>query len=165
MLIYIGSNPNAEDLQLANTVMEYGDWNLLFNKGMSARKKYAEAWQLMHDLGVGNEILESYFRPPIPVHLPRFIAKPNTREKFSISAEAELEYEGYVDITFTISKYGRAKRFDILNTEGEITRSIESRLRRYLRNSPFRPRLDEEGNSVSDIVSLRYYVAFAETGS
>jgi len=165
MLIYIYNNPDANTLQLADTIMELGDWNLLFNRGMSARKKYKEAWQHLRDLGAENELLEAYFGPQMPVHLPRFTAKPNSREKFSISSEAELEYEGYVDITFTISKYGRAKRFEILNTEGEITKKIESRLRRYLRNSPFRPRFDEEGNSVSGKVSLRYYVAFAETES
>jgi hypothetical protein len=165
MQVYIANNPDANKLQLVDTMMEYGDWNLLFNKGMSARKKYAEAWQLIKDLGVGNETLESIFRPQMPVHLPLFTAKPNTREKFSISPETELEYEGYVDIAFTISKYGRTKQLEILSSEGEITRQIESRLRRFLRNSPFRPRLDDEGNAVSDRVSLRYYVAFADSES
>jgi hypothetical protein len=165
MQIYISNNPDADILQLADTIMEFGDWNLLFSKGMSARRKYSEAWQLMHDLGVGSEVLDLIFKPQMPVHLPRFTAKPNSREKFSISPETELEYEGYVDIAFTISKYGRAKRFEILNTEGEITRRIESRLRRYLRNSPFRPRFDDQGESISDRVNMRYYVAFADTDS
>jgi hypothetical protein len=165
MQVYIANNPDADTLQLVDTIMEYGDWNLLFNKGTSARRKYAEAWQLMQDLGVGNETLESIYRPQIPVHLPRFTAKPNTREKFSISPETELEYEGYVDIAFTISKYGRTKQVEILNSEGEITRQIESRLRRFIRNSPFRPRLDDEGKTVSDRVSLRYYVAYSDPES
>jgi hypothetical protein len=165
MLIYLNNNPNIETLQFIDTTMEYGDWSLLFNKGVSARRKYEEAWQYMNNLGVENEILDSIFRPQMPVHLPRFTAKPNSREKFSISAETELEYEGYVDIAFTISKYGRAKRFEFLNSEGEITKRIESRLRRYLRNSPFRPRLDDQGKTVADRVTMRYYVAFADTES
>ncbi|MDG2177063.1 MAG: tetratricopeptide repeat protein [Gammaproteobacteria bacterium] len=165
MLIYLENNPDADTLQLIDTTMEYGDWNLLFNKGVSARRKYEEAWQFMKNLGVENEMLDSLFRPQMPVHLPRFTAKPNSREKFSISTETELEYEGYVDIAFTISKYGRAKRFEFLNSEGEITKRIESRLRRYLRNSPFRPRLDDQGKTVADRVTMRYYVAFADTES
>jgi len=161
MLIYIGNNPDAEAFELADALMEFGDWNVLFSRGFTARKKYREAWELMQEYDVEPEALNNFFRPVMPVHLPRFTAKPNSRKKFNISEDAELPYIGYIDIAFTISKYGRAKRFEILGKEGDITSSMESRLRRFLRNSPFRPRLDNEGLSVADRVTLRYYVAYA----
>lgn len=161
MLIYIGNNPDAEAFELADALMEFGDWNVLFNRGFTGRKKYKEAWELMQEYEVEPEALNNFFRPIMPVHLPRFTAKPNSREKFNIPGDAELPYIGYIDIAFTISKYGRAKRFEILDKEGSITSSMESRLRRFLRNSPFRPRLDNEGESVADRVTLRYYVAYA----
>lgn len=161
MLIYIGNNPDAEAFELADALMEFGDWNVLFNRGFTARKKYREAWELMQEYEVEKEALNDFFRPVMPIHLPRFTAKPNSREKFNIPDEAELPYIGYIDIAFTISKYGRAKRFEIIDKKGSITSSMESRLRRFLRNSPFRPRLDNEGESVADRVTLRYYVAYA----
>ncbi len=162
LMIYIGNNPDTKAFELADVLMEYGDWNVLFNRGYSARRKYAEAWQLMQEFDVEQTELDNFFRPVMPIHLPRFTAKPNSREKFGIAEDADLPLIGHIDIAFTISKYGRAKRFEILNTEGEITLGIESRLRRFLRNSPFRPRLDSKGNSVADRVTLRYFVKQAE---
>jgi len=162
LLIYLSNNPESHATHLAKTIMEYGDWNILFNHGYRARQKYTQAWQLMADAGMKKSVMDELFRPTIPVHMPGFTAKPNSREKFDIPADKELNYEGHVDIAFTISKYGRAKRFEILDTEGNITRQMENRLRRYLRNSPFRPRLNDEGKSVADRVTLRYYVAYAD---
>lgn len=162
LLIYVSNNPDVQTSHLAEIIMEYGDWNILFSRGYRAREKYTQAWQLMVDAEVEKSVMDELFRPAIPVHMPGFTAKPNSREKYNISADTKLDYEGHIDIAFTISKYGRAKKFDTLATEGNITREMENRLRRYLRNSPFRPRLNDEGKSVADRVTLRYYIGYAQ---
>ena len=162
ILIYVRNNPQSRVYQLVNALMEYGDWNMLFGKTMSAMEKYSEAYALVQELGVQPDVVEELFRPGIPVHLPLVTAKPNSREKFGIPDDAELEYAGYVDIAFTVSKYGRAKRFDILATSGEATREVERRLIRYLRNSPFRPRLEADEDFSAHRVTVRYYFTYAD---
>ena len=50
----------------------------------------------------------------MPVHLPLVAAKPNSRDKFGIPANKNLVYDGYVDISFTVSRFGRAGGIKIL---------------------------------------------------
>ena len=162
ILIYIRNNPEARVYQLINALMEYGDWCMLFGRTQSAMSKYREAYELVHEMRVEQASIEQLFRPAMPVHLPLITAKPNSREKFGIHDEAELAYEGYIDIAFTVSKYGKAKSFATLATSGNVTRQIEHRLVRYLRNSPFRPRLETDNRFESQRVEVRYYFAYAD---
>lgn len=162
IIIYISNNPDARLYQLVNALMEFGDWNMLFGRSNTAQDKYLEAYNLVNQMNVNQENIESLFRPAIPVHLPLFTAKPNSREKFDIPQDQQLDHEGYIDIAFTISRFGRAKRFDVLDASENSTSSIERRLRRFLRNSPFRPRLDEAGEFTEQRVTLRYYFSYAE---
>ena len=162
ILIYLKNNPEAKVYQLVNAMIEYGDWNLLFDRGYTAAKKYQEAFALMKEMNVSQESIDQIFRPAFPVHLPLITAKPNSRSKFRIPDNAPLEYLGHIDVTFTISKYGRAKGFDITARSENLSRNIERRLLRYLRNSPFRPILDSEGEFTDRQVSMRYYVAHAD---
>jgi tetratricopeptide (TPR) repeat protein len=162
ILIYIRNNPEARVYQLINALMEYGDWCMLFGKTQSALRKYREAYELVHEIGVEQASIEHLFRPTMPVHLPLITAKPNSREKFGIHDEAELEYEGYIDIAFTVSKYGKARSFETLGATENVTRQIERRLVRYLRNSPFRPRLESDNRFESQRVEVRYYFTYAD---
>jgi hypothetical protein len=162
ILIYIRNNPEAKVYQLVNALLEYGDWSMIFGKTQSAQQKYREAYALVQELGVDEQAVEQLFRPDLPVHLPLITPKPNSREKFRIADNTELDHAGYIDIAFTISRYGRAKWFDILDTSGEATREVERRLKRYLSNSPFRPRLNSNDKFESQRVTLRYYFSYAE---
>ncbi len=161
MLIYISNNPRADANQLINTLVKHGDWHMLFGHTNSAIDKYREVYQLLQTLGLQAEELGIFFRPAIPVHLPLITAKPNSRDKFGISTEQSLEYKGYVDIAFTISRYGRASKFETLGMSENASRAIEQRLKRYLRNSPFRPRIETDGSVTSERVTLRYYFSYA----
>lgn len=162
ILIYIRNNPEAKIYQLINALMEYGDWNMLFGRTSSAMEKYREAYALVQNLDVEAETVEAMFRPAMPVHLPLITPKPNSRDKFGISPASPIEYEGYIDIAFTISRYGRAKRFDVVNRSDNVSSDIQNRLKRYLRNSPFRPHMTENEEFESSQVVLRYYYAFAD---
>ncbi len=162
ILVYLRNNPKARVYQLVNALMEYGDWNMLFGRGNLARARYQEAYDLVQNLEIEKQYVEEFFRPQMPVHLPLITAKPNSREKFGIAENAEIEHLGYIDIAFTISKYGRAKRFDVLATSGQTNSNIERRLIRYLRNSPFRPYFSEDEGFEDREVTLRYYFTFAD---
>lgn len=162
LLIYISNNPRADANQLINTLVKYGDWHMLFGRTRSAIEKYSEVYQLLQTLNLQTEELENFFRPAIPVHLPLITAKPNSRDKFGISAEESLEHAGYIDIAFTISRFGRASKFETLGMSETASRAIERRLKRYLRNSPFRPRIGNDGSVTSERITLRYYFSYVQ---
>ncbi|MDG1851286.1 MAG: hypothetical protein P8J44_04140, partial [Gammaproteobacteria bacterium] len=162
MLIYVRYNPMADPLVLTDILMNYGDWNLLFGHTRTAAEKYIEANQEAINRGIPEQEIENIFRPAMPVHLPLVAAKPNSREKFGIAANKNLVYDGYVDISFTVSRFGRAGDIEILGKSGNVTKKIEQRLKRYLRNSPFRPRLQKDGSINEESLTLRYHFAYAD---
>ena len=162
MLIYIRNNPKADPLLLVNTLMDYGDWNLLFGRTRSAVEKYTEAKTEAARRAIPGEQIDNIVRPQLHAHLPLITAKPNSREKFGIAADERLNYDGYIDIAYTISHYGRVGKIKILDKSEGVTRKVERRLKRFLRNSPFRPRLQEDGSVKAERVTVRYYFGFAD---
>ncbi len=162
MLIYVRNNPQADPLVLVNTLMDYGDWNLLFGRTRTALEKYTEANTEAVNRNIPDEKIENILRPQIHAHLPLITAKPNSREKFGIPAAEKLNYDGYIDIAYTISHYGRVGKIKVLGKSENTTRKIERRLIRFLRNSPFRPRLQEDGTVDAERVTLRYYYGSAD---
>ena len=162
MLIYVRNNPRADPLILVNTLMNYGDWNLMFGRTRTAVEKYTEASREAHKRNIPAQEIENIFRPTMHVHLPALTAKPNSRDKFGIPANETLAHEGYIDIAFTVSRYGRAGGISTIDKSENVTRKIERRLKKYLRNSPFRPRLQKDGSVESERVTVRYYFGYAE---
>jgi len=162
IMVYIRHNPQSRIYQLVNALLEYGDWNMLYGRGSAALEKYQEALALTRELGLEEQNIIELFRPVVPVHLPLITAKPNTREKFGIDEEDALDYLGHIDVSFEISRYGKAKNIKVHDKTASASRAIERRLKKFLRNSPFRPRLQEDGSFDTDQVSLRYYFTYAE---
>ena len=157
ILIYTKNNPaqNMDEIILAMTT--YGDWHLLFDRNKTANKQYRKTYEFMVNAGIAKTKIEKCFSPPVPVHLPLFTPRPNTREKFNIPKTQELEYDGYIDISFEISRYGSARKFKILEKSESTSRDIERRLKRMLRNSPFRPAIVNGTAEKREDVVLRYY--------
>ncbi len=162
LLIYTRSNPEADPAALVQILMDYGDWNLLFGRTQTAVEKYTQANEVALSRDLPEQEIENIFRPAIQVHLPLVAAKPNSREKFAIGADTTLDYDGHIDIAFTISRYGRASKIDVLDKTQSASKRIERRLVKYLRNSPFRPRLQKDGSVVAERVTLRYYFGSAD---
>lgn len=162
ILIYLRNNPDAKIYQLVNALMEYGDWNMVFGRGQSAQEKYREAYELVERFNLEQETIDALFRPDLPVHLPLITAKPNSREKFGIPEDAELDYVGHIDLTFSVSRFGNAKGFRVLGKAGDASKNVERRLVRYLRNSPFRPSLNAEDKFSEREFTVRYYFTYAD---
>jgi len=162
ILAYLRHNPDARIYQLVNALMEYGDWSMVFGHGQSAHEKYREAYELVERFQLEQETVNALFQPDLPVHLPLITAKPNSREKFGIPEDAELSYTGYIDLAFTVSRFGNAKGFKVLGKAGEVGKKVERRLIRYLRNSPFRPAMNAEEKFVAREFTVRYYFTYAD---
>ena len=97
--------------------------------------------------------------PEFPVVLPVFLPAPNSREKLGIAADEEVNYFGYFDVSFSITKSGKTRRVDFLGQGGEVTRNMEIRLGDYLKNLTFRPRF-KEGELDTAPLRLRYYIGY-----
>ncbi len=156
-LIYLQTNENRTSEQVATAMLEEADWDLLFERKTNAADKYDAAYQFFIDNPNFQNESNDVIYPAIPVVLPTYLPPPNSREKLGIAPDAKVNFFGYIDVNFAITKYGKARRVKIIGKGGEVTRNMEIRMNQYLRNVLFRPRYINNEVDTSDI-SLRYYI-------
>jgi tetratricopeptide (TPR) repeat protein len=159
MLIYVKVNPAAGPEDIARTMLGKADWNMLFNRRVTALRGYAEISDYLQQAGVSRERIEAILHPALPVHLPEFTFLPHSRAHLGIAPEAEVEYQGYIDVSFVISRFGNAQGIRITGTSDNVTPTLKRRLVKVLHNSPFRPRLQDGEPLKRDVIQLRYYFA------
>jgi hypothetical protein len=156
-LIYLQNNPARTSADVANALLEEADWDLLFERKTRAADKYNAAYTFFvanpNFQAEANEVIY----PQVPLVLPTYLPPPNSRAKLGIAPDAKVSFFGYIDVNFSITKYGKARHVKVLGKGGEVTRNMEIRMNQYLRNVLFRPRYINDEVDTSDI-SLRYYI-------
>jgi len=160
ILAYLELDESTTDVERVRARIELADCHLVFGWQDAAREEYAQAFARARELALSPESMTLLFSPEIPVQLPLFTARPNSREKFSISAETPLNYSGYLDVSYSINSNGTAGGIKVLDKSDRDAYKVADRLRRYLRNAPFRPYIID-GNLVErDQIEMRYYYTF-----
>jgi len=156
-LSYLFNNPDVDGGELAAAMLEEADWDLLFQRKTVAYDKYIA---LLEFFALNPDRLEearSVLYPDIPVVLPTYLPPPNSREKLGIGPAAKVNFFGYMDVSFELTKYGKARKIKVLGKTGEITRNMEIRLNQYLRKVQFRPLLGT-ADVTTDPIRLRYFI-------
>ena len=134
--IYQRQTPVAT-VETSATLVELGDWYLLFNKLDLAMLAYREARGQLAQLpeqqrALFAEATPVYFRPPAIPRRPPLDAIP--------------EYRGYVDMAFDVSERGEISNVQVLGATPQdlLTKQALEAMRR----ARYRPRLDDAGNPV-----------------
>jgi hypothetical protein len=138
----------------ANAIAELADW-LLMNTP-SDRLRYEESddgalelyERVYRELEQEDDARASILSPEVPITLPT-----NEPNPFS-SAATESSY--YIDVSFEITKYGRAERIEILEPSMDGTRADERDLTRLIASTSFRPRFIDGKLADSAPVVVRY---------
>jgi tetratricopeptide (TPR) repeat protein len=159
LMAYNVMSPGADAVTVAQTLIALGDWNLLFDRQGTAIKTYRRAHAFMVDNHVPQETIDRLLSPAVPQQLPVFTPLPHSRGKFGIAPDAEVPWDGYVDVSFRIMRFGQIRDFEVLDRKGPLTADMETRLRRLIRSSPFRPRFVDGEPALRDRVTVRYYYA------
>lgn len=157
IIAYIYNDPAATPAQLATALLEEADWDLLFERKTNAADKYDAAYRFFQGNPELQQQVAALLYPPVPVVLPTYLPPPNSRAKLGIAPDAAVSFFGYIDVSFNLNEFGKARRIRILGTGGEVTRNMEIRLNQYLRNVLFRPRYLAETVDTGPI-RLRYYI-------
>src|SRR5690606_38360037 len=110
-----------------------------------------------HGTRLAPEELRSLFSPDYPVVLPAFIPPSYSREQFGIPATQALDYEGHIDVEFSLNRFGRVSRLAVLDKSEETPSFVEDRLVRSVRTTQFRPRRMDGKPRESDTLQVRYY--------
>lgn len=157
ILIYKKINSGSSVGDIATALVELGDWSLVFHLRYNALKYYQEAYELLIEEQVAVESIAYILSPDIPVSLPIFSKDPIYSEDNQPNTYQKRQYQGYIDVTFNIDKYGKSSGFLVLDKSSNTTRDIEKRLRRHINKSTFRPRFIDGRLARSDNATLRYY--------
>jgi len=154
---------NAEQLDpqaLARAHVDLGDWYLRFRKRTGALEAYQAAHKVLHDADVAQAEIDRLLSPPLPVPVPDFLIHPYTRQAFDVPREIALDYKGYIDVEFTVNRYGAPGTVKVLGKSEGTPAPVESRLLRNLRRDIFRPRHEAGTVRESDQQRLRYYYTY-----
>lgn len=157
MLAYLNNGAGTISDTL-DVLLERADWYMLFGKVGAGVHHYAQAERYLDSLDLSSEQRERLLNPELPVVMPVFRRTVGQ----GLDAEAPAgNVQGYVDLSFRLDRNGNARRLDVLGASPQTTRPVRQRLLRLLRESPFRPRM-EEGKSRSRQFQLRYYYRLKE---
>ena len=142
----------------SNAFAELADWHLLstpadrrhFEKSTdTALEIYARAYgELQRD----DEARATMFSPEVPVTLPTYERNPFASAAAGTSAR-------HIDVSFDVTKYGRAERIEILASSKDATRGEERDLMRLIESTSFRPRYIDGKLADSASVVVRYHLS------
>jgi hypothetical protein len=123
----------------SNAFAELADWHLLstpadrrhFEKSTdTALEIYARAYgELQRD----EKARAAMFAPEVPITLPTYERNPFASATAGTSTR-------HIDVSFDVTKYGRAERIEILASSKDATRGEERDLMRLIESTSFRPR-------------------------
>ncbi len=158
---YFAEKADVSAVEKARAKMDLADWMLLFSKRTGSLEVYEEAWHDLSNADTSAAELQAVFDPVYPVKIPEYVDHPYTRKALEIPADLALEYKGYVDVEFKLSRYGIPSGARVRNKSLTATPQLESILLRSIRRSQFRPRIAADG-SVRDTETMhvRFYFTY-----
>ena len=126
---------------IAEAITHLADWYLLFDRRTIAQRRYLQAWSLLSTEADGDKLKERLFGNVVP--LPTFIDGPKNLEMRASAPKvrSKLNYS-IADVSFSVSITGSVRDVTILAEEDEENANVLSRLRRAVRFSRFRPRIE-----------------------
>ncbi len=145
---------------LAAALLDLGDWHLAYGKAAAAEEAYGQAYEVLLEAGFSAENIERALATDLPITLPVFATHLYTRRSTGRSEDAELDYKGYVDLSYTVDQLGNARGLDFIGRSDSDSDEIEKIIERQLRTMKFRPVLSNGQLTSPGRIEARYYYAY-----
>lgn len=131
-------------------LVRLADWRLQASLNRSALEAYEQVYEQLERSPVTQAFIDQIFSPETPVVLPDYMPNP-------LASQETPQSTGYIDSAFEITKYGKSRRIEILETTTNATDDAQDRLIDAIKTSRFRPRITD-GRLETSRVTMRYYV-------
>lgn len=145
---------------LAAAFLDLGDWRLAYGKAAGAEKAYGEAYDVLLEAGFSAANIDIALATALPLRIPVFATHVHTRRSLGKQPDAELDFRGYVDVSYTVDGLGNARDVRVLGGSADDAARIESLLERRLRSVKLRPVLTGAALVSPGRVEARYYYAY-----
>ena len=137
------ANPDLPEDSHARALVHLGDWNLLRGKKTTAYKNYKAAYELLVDSDEYQEVIDELFGKP--QNLPALrLPLPEIDQKL------EEDKTTSVLASFDVSRSGRAKNVQIIESEPPDATSARRKAKKTIRGRLYRPRF-EKGEPVDTV--------------
>ncbi len=137
------NNPDLPQDSHARALVHLGDWNLLRGKKTTAYQRYKDAYLLLADSAGQEETIAELFGKP--QNLPALrLPLPEVDDK------VEEEKTTSVLASFDVSRSGRAKNVQIIESEPPDATSARRKAKKTIRGRLYRPRF-EQGEPVDTV--------------
>ena len=149
----------AEGASLADrvaTVVELGDWHMLFDRRQSAFKTYAEALAMIEEQGGGEEIHQKFFGKPVALPATQIFDGAGLVNK---KTDGE-EKEGFVLVKFIVDEDGRTRHLELVEAQPPDRDTLGTKLRKRIRAARFRPRFEGGQPVKTPDVYYRYLYSY-----
>jgi tetratricopeptide (TPR) repeat protein len=119
----------------------------------AALERYREAYELLERNAVDRASIDELFAPELPIRLTDSLPA----RAYNLRTAAPSDSIGHIDIAFEITKYGRARRIDIVDATPNCTDEEKKNLVRFVRDGLYRPRAANGAIVDGSRVVWRYY--------
>lgn len=157
---YLSKTPGTSAAVLAQARLELVDWMISTHSRSDIQSTFQRAYEDFAASGATPEQVAAMFHPVLPVQLPSVVPLYYTRESFGIPPDVALEYRGFIDMEFGISKIGDSMSPKLLYRTPDTPDDVVEVLTRLIRRAQFRPRLIDGQLIADDRVTLRYYYTY-----
>ncbi|MBN4059811.1 hypothetical protein JYT80_00570 [bacterium AH-315-I11] len=114
----------------------------------------------MASMGIPTEAADEAFNDPIPKQIPRMATHMFTRRSSGISSDANLAYQGYIDVSFNIDGQGNIEDISFGDSSPDEAREIQRFIESSLRMAKYRPYFNNGDLINSERINLRYHYAY-----
>src|SRR5690606_13392289 len=116
-----------------------GDWYQMHDRRQAAQRTYRDAYMLMAEHEQADTLLEQQFGRI--AFLPTFSRFDEQRKQaLGLNPDSGAR-RGYIDLSFSVSKYGRVNDVQVLAEEPEGMERVENQVASHLRAFTIRPRI------------------------
>jgi len=154
---------SAQDLPpavIAAAQLDLADWHLAYGKARAAQRLYEDAYELLEDAGIASADIDRALAPDMPPMIPLFATHLFSKESAGLQPDAQLTYNGYIDIAYTVDELGNGVDLEFLESSGEGADRIEALIASQFEAIKFRPVLRRGEPSESGRIEVRYFYAF-----
>jgi hypothetical protein len=142
---------NSDLLSQIESLVQIADWELMYANNALAHETYEQAYERLVQEDMPQESIEQLYSPNTPIVLPAFLPNP-------LVSEDTPQSTGFIDVAFTITRYGKSRQIEILDTTTNASKDARKDLIRLISLSRFRPRTENGRFDRRSPVVVRYYV-------
>jgi len=153
----INDSPSVSAIDKADAYISLGDMHLSFERPRRAFDSYQQAYNILAESGINSIEAANMITPKPDISVPGYGIHRFSRNFFNIGEDVDIPYKGYIDVSFSKDRFGKANAINVVGESDSTPGVIRNTLMEHLRGQTFRPEI-ENGQSISrDNIELRYY--------